>query len=89
VAIHPAESHAGCGAAVPTSSQRQQDRELDRQLLVGSVAYAIHGLVFLLLVIGALIEFGPVFDVLGAVVAVIALSSLQHAWTGFRACLHG
>lgn len=89
MAIHPAKSHAGSGEAVPTASRRRRDRELDRDLLVGSVAYALHGLFFLLLVVGALIEFGAVFDVLGAVVAVIALSSLQHAWTGFRAWLDG
>lgn len=76
VSSHPATPLRGQGIS-----------ERDRQLLLGSAAYAMHGLFFLLLVVGALIRFGPVFDVLGGVVAVLALSSLKQAWTGFRAYL--
>jgi hypothetical protein len=52
--------------------------------LVGAVAYGVHGIVFLALVGAALMHFGSIFAVVGAIVAAIALGSLHQAWIGFR-----
>ncbi|HUZ71767.1 MAG TPA: hypothetical protein VMU87_02170 [Stellaceae bacterium] len=73
----------GTAAAAPAAAERSTQAR-DRQPLIGSIAYAVHGLFFLLLVAAALYWFGSVFGVLGAIVAVIALASLKQAWTGLQ-----
>ncbi len=55
-----------------------------RPALLGPLAYALHGLFFLALAAAALAWFGPVFDVVSGIVAVLALASLRQAWIGLR-----
>jgi hypothetical protein len=48
------------------------------------VGDAVHGVVFLALTAAALLYFGQVFDVVAAVVAVLAVMSLREAWDGLH-----
>jgi hypothetical protein len=48
------------------------------------VGNAVHGVVFLALTAAALLYFGQVFDVVAAVVAILAVMSLREAWTGLQ-----
>jgi hypothetical protein len=48
------------------------------------VGDAVHGVVFLVLTAAALLYFGQVFDVVAAVVAILAVMSLREAWEGLR-----
>ena len=82
--VDPVEGHGDPNSAASAPPQQHRARERDRALLVGSIAYAFHGGFFLLLVIAALIRFGTIFGVLGAIIAFICLLSLKQAWTGFR-----
>jgi hypothetical protein len=51
---------------------------------LGSVAYAVHGIAFLLLAAAGLIHFGKVFWVASAAIAAFSVMSLREAWVGLR-----
>lgn len=72
------------GRSQPPSAQRSDKRHGPPPSLWSVVGDAVHGIVFLGLAAAALLYFGQVFDVVAAIVAVLAVMSLREAWTGWR-----
>jgi hypothetical protein len=66
------------------ATHRRPVRAGDRRVLAGTIGYALHGFLFLILAALAVLRFGSIFDFLSVLVALFAVSSLKQAWNGLR-----
>jgi hypothetical protein len=80
----PSGLHGTGGSPSADAVHRGPARAGDRHVLAGAIGYALHGFLFLVLAVLAVLRFGSIFDFLSALVALFALTSLKRAWNGLR-----
>jgi hypothetical protein len=83
-ALIPSGFHRNGRSPSADATHRPPTRAGDRHVLAGTIGYALHGFLFLILAALAVLHFGSIFDFLSVLVAVFALSSLKQVWNGLR-----